>query len=108
MIHHALVVAQIGIGMERHQSEKDHERFAQSIGGLNGHVEGEIVEGPSRSLHPVDDTLPLRVRRRLAPYGNARIAGQFFQGPQARLKILSEISSQRRRVMEAQRAPIAL
>ena len=63
MIHHALVVAQIGIGMERHQSEKDHERFAQSIGGLNGHVEGEIVEGPLRSLHPVDDTLPLRVRR---------------------------------------------
>src|SRR5208283_2306344 len=72
------VVAQVGMRVERHRREENHNRLLEGIGGLDCYVERGIVESALCSLHPVDDAAAGR-RWSGAANGDARIGGEIVE-----------------------------
>jgi hypothetical protein len=70
------IVTQIRVGVERHGSEENNYRLAEFIAKLDGHVQSGVVQRPLGALHPVDYTLPLRIRGSRRPQGDAGIEAE--------------------------------
>jgi len=74
-----VIVAQVGVGIERNWSEKDDDWLAQLVGDFDGGIERGIVAAALGALHPVDDTGSVGIRRASAADGDAGIVSEFGQ-----------------------------
>ncbi len=70
---------QIGVGIERHGREKDDDRLAQRVGGLDRDIERGIVEGALGALHPVNDAGAVGIGSALAAHADTRIFEKLFK-----------------------------
>ena len=73
------VTAQVGIGIERNQAEECHNRLAQNIRRLDGHIERGVIQSALRALHPVDNAPPFDVGWTCLPHPHTRVFSQFFE-----------------------------
>jgi hypothetical protein len=72
-------MAHIGVWIKRNRGKKDHARLPEHVGGLHRYLQRRVVEGPLRTLHPVDHALSIRIRGAFAPDIHARVIGKFLK-----------------------------
>lgn len=67
------VVTKVGVRKVGDGGKVNHQRQPKQVCRLRRDIYGVIVDAALRALHPVDDTLALRVGDAFTPYGYARI-----------------------------------
>jgi hypothetical protein len=70
------IVAKIG-RRKRAWSEKDDDGLAESVGSIDGDIEGRVVAAALSALHPVNHAGTVGVGGSSAADGYARIVGEF-------------------------------
>jgi hypothetical protein len=74
-----LIVAPVRVRVERNRRKENDDGLSENVRGFDCEIQGRIVEGALRTLHPVDDADALAKRLAGTPDSDARIFGELFE-----------------------------